>query len=702
KIAAPTFFNAATSETPAQVSFSQDLGGITVLDDLGLGACDGQTGSAWCSYPWYSYSCSDRAFEYGALDYPGVSEDFGKWNQFTPVLESNDLGFGYYPTTNFSMPTCGQTSYSVTVGTSGLPGGSVYFLSQPLATSTVVSGLLPGSYSIYPVAPSSGYFSHWITSGGAAILGASTDPWATLVVSGDGFVTAVFTLVPVLTNVMFSDTGTSTAGSIVVSPARTYTDGLPLANVADGGVLNLPPGVYGIQGLPPPGAVFSHWTTSGSAVSFSADRFPTSLLDVTGAGGSVTVTAVSDPSSDLATVYYGVSGPGNMTVDGVMTNSSNVSLLAVGAYPIEAIPDPGWSFAGWSYGPSAVMTDLSAATNSTFENGTSFVYAYFSPSSALVNLTLNDSPANGGTIGLNSALAGVLAPSGTIVPAPSGYNLLYALPAAGYNFTGWSVNSTSAAWIFSPANSISWFWFNASTTVTASYVAATTGVVHFVTSPGAGGTVWFSGQSYADGTQNSTVASGVYDLVGAPNAGYSFLGFVVNGTGSLVPSLSGWALDFTGAGSATVVGQFALTPPVLFPVTFVADSPMNPPSGVVLLFDGSTTVASGDTLWLPAGVHAIDLSAPGAFPSTSTFEGWDATPGLFLGNPSLLVTTLNVTGPGTFTSIIAPELAVGILDLPTPTDVGLPVTFSGFVAGSAPFTYVWLGLPTGCLSANAS
>jgi len=707
KIAAPTFFNAGGSETPSQVAFTQDFGGVGAISDIGEGACDGQLGSAWCSYPWYSYSCADRSFTYGATNYPGVTDDFGKFYQFSQVLESNGLGFGYFPPTNFSIPDCGQTSYSASIGTSGLPGGSVYFLSQSLSSATTVSGLLPGSYSIYPIAPPTGAFLHWITTGGLSVLGAATDPWATLVVTGTGFVTAVFTPVPVLTTVTFADTGATSHGSIVVSPARTYTDGLPLANVAHGGSLNLSPGVYGIQALPPPGSAFTQWTTSGSAISVSAARFPYANLDVTGAGGTVTLTAVSTPTSDLATVYYGVSGAGNMTLNGVATNSGNVTTMPVGARPVAAIPDPGWTFAGWSYGPSGVMTDFSTATNATFENGTSFLYAYFSPIPVAVNVTLDDSPSNGGAIGFASAPQEVVTPnpSGTVAPTTSGRLLLFALPAAGYNFTGWSVNNSSAAWVYDPVSSVSWALFNASATVTASYVAAPSGSVHFVISPAAGGSVGFNGLSYSNGTVNSSVATGVYYLIPVPNPGYelwSGLGLLVNGSGSLVFTPAGWALAFSGTGSATVVVPFIAIPTPSYPVTFSANSPMNPPDGVTVLFNGTTSWTEGTTLWLRAGVYTIDLSASGAFPSSSTFLGWDASPGLSFGSSAPLSTTLNVTGPGTFSAIIAPELTVSLLDLPTPTDVGLPITFTGWSSGSAPFTYGWSGLPTGCAAADAS
>ncbi|MCI4347962.1 MAG: hypothetical protein L3J97_05020, partial [Thermoplasmata archaeon] len=68
RIAPPTFFNANTSSVPTQVGFGQDFGGYRLVADLSNGSCAARLGSSWCSYPWYSYSCAIRAFEFGATD----------------------------------------------------------------------------------------------------------------------------------------------------------------------------------------------------------------------------------------------------------------------------------------------------------------------------------------------------------------------------------------------------------------------------------------------------------------------------------------------------------------------------------------------------------------------------------------------------------------------------------------------------------
>ncbi|MCI4373547.1 MAG: hypothetical protein L3K02_07900, partial [Thermoplasmata archaeon] len=76
-IAVPTFWDASQTVRPSQVAFTQPEGGIDLVDQTSNGVCSGSEGSSWCSYPWYSYYCNANAFEFGALDYPQVTKDFG-------------------------------------------------------------------------------------------------------------------------------------------------------------------------------------------------------------------------------------------------------------------------------------------------------------------------------------------------------------------------------------------------------------------------------------------------------------------------------------------------------------------------------------------------------------------------------------------------------------------------------------------------
>ena len=706
-ISSPTFFNGESSDAhPAQVAFTQDFGGVGAISQIGGGSCDGQLGSAWCSYPWYSYSCAAQAFEFGATDYPGVSADFGQFNEYSPVLETNGLGFGYYPPTNFSMPTCGQASFNVTVATSGVPGGAVYFLSHADYAPTNVSGLLAGNYSIYPAVPAGAYFQGWTVSGGAHLLGSPNDTWATLVVTANGSVTAWFTTSPTWTNVTFDDVGTTVAGTIVVSPTRTFTNGIPLGIVSSGTTLKLAPGVYGVQALPPAGANFTQWSTAGAGLSLAPDQFPYAWLDVNGLGGNVTLTAQYAASSLLDYAYVIPSGFGTIELNGTNYSSASVVSLPVGAYPLVAEPANGWGFAGWGYGSSGVMTDFNASTFISLENSASFsptyIIAYF-VATVTYNVTLNDSPTSAGTVSIYGPFSGL--PSGTTVPVVPGDTTVYAFASSGWNFTGWEVDNSSAAWIFAPNESSSAVQINGSVTITAEYASAPVGTIHFYVSPAGTGFVQFNGGTLGLCCgQTATASNGTYPISGYGNGSYYLLGLVANGSGTIVPTFSATFLNFTAwvggaAGDANVTAYFAPFPPPPppgLPVTFVSTEP----NGVSATI-GGTPVGNGGTLWLTPGTYAVALSAG---TNTGAFDGWTATPGLSLGNAGSLNTSLVLTtSGGTLTAIVAPFAVPAMLVSPSPTEVGVATTFHGIANGTTgPYSYSWTGLPGGCASANVT
>ncbi len=687
RIGTPTFFNAAARSTPAQVAFTQDFGGAAAIASIGGGACSGQLGSAWCSYPWYSYSCAAQAFEFGATDYPGVSADFGQYNEYSQVLETNGLGFGFFPPTNFSIPACGRAAYNVTVAPTGSPGGAVYFLSSAVTSSTAFGPLLPGEYSIRPYAPAGAGFTGWTTTGGVSILGSAADPWATLVVTGPGAVRAVFGSAPT-TAVTFEDTGTTLPGSIVLSAARLYTDGAPLATMANGSAYALSPGIYGVQALAPPGSNFSGWSVAGTGVSIAPDYFPYAWLDVSAAGGNATLTATYAPSSSTDTAYVYVSGNGTATLNGTSTSSFLALTLSVGAYAFTSAPAPGWAYAGLYYGSSAVITDFNPVTNVSLENGSSYLYVYFTP--LPVRITLDDAPAIGGTISADYGTT--FLPNGATVTGVPGDSFFAAAANAGYAFTSWSVNSSLAADVLAPTASVTVVLVNASVTLTAHFAAATyRSTVAFAAVPAAGGSIEFNGVPYTNGTSNTSVANGTYLLTPVPAPGYSVVGpIVVNGSAVLTSTYLGTGLTVNGSAAVTV--DFARAPVPVYPVTFVA----NVPYGVTAAL-GNVSLTSGSTAWVSTGSYALNVTVLG----NETFEGWSPGPGLHIGSVPSIGTTLNVSGPGSFTALVAPFGVATARVSPNPADVGVPVTFVANVSGAGPYTFAW-SLPAGCAGANAS
>ena len=690
QIAAPTFFNAATIDHPAQVAFTQDFGGVATLSSIGAGACDGQIGSAWCTYPWYSYSCLSHAFNFGAVDYPGVSDDFGQFYQFSQTMEFDGPEFAFFPPTNFSIPTCGQASYSVGLSVSGAPGGSVYFLSRDFTNGTV-PGLSPGNYSIWPAPPAGAAFDHWATTGGATVSGSSRDPWATLDVLGDGSVTAVFTSVPPVTTLTFHSSGTSSAGGVVLSTGRLFTDGVPLATLGDGAAIGLPAGVYGIQGLPPVGAVFSDWSTAGGPVSVEARDFPYAWLTVTSAGGNASLTATFAPSTATASIELEVNGSGNLTFGTTTTNSTATATVTVGSYAITAVPDPGWQFSEWEYFSSVTMTDFTAAPHVAVENGPGSLYAYFVPVAVVVTVSLADSPAAGGmsSIGATFPIAGP-----ATVPLAPGPTQLFAFPAAGYAFSGWSVSDPSEAWI-TGAGWNATVVINGSVTVTAFFVTASTGAIAFSIVPATAGFVNFNGGPYFDGDANGSVAAGTYLFAAYPFPGWQLAAVVAQGgvTGPLPGPLSS-AVAFDGS-SGSLTAYFT---PVLIPISFAATAQV----GVALSING-TTVPVGGTAWLAAGTYPVVLSYATVIES---FRGFAASPGMVLADPNATTTSLTFSPfqAGTLVAILDGPLAVGSFTAsPAAIDLGGSTTLTVVPhGGTGPYGFSYAALPPGCSGTGAS
>jgi hypothetical protein len=78
QIKSVTFGGGAKANQWAVVS---DLGGTAEID----ATCPGN-GTAFCTYPWYAFNGTDKAFTYGA-DYQGTQFDYGQSTQFatTPL-----------------------------------------------------------------------------------------------------------------------------------------------------------------------------------------------------------------------------------------------------------------------------------------------------------------------------------------------------------------------------------------------------------------------------------------------------------------------------------------------------------------------------------------------------------------------------------------------------------------------------------------
>ncbi|MCI4321658.1 MAG: hypothetical protein L3K05_05070, partial [Thermoplasmata archaeon] len=677
-IAVPTFSNATATEQSAQVSFTQDLGGISFIDPISNYTCAGLDGSAWCSYPWYSYNCGIHAFEFGATDYPGVSTDFGQYDEYARAAEQDGQQFYFYPPTNFSVPTCGAASYSLTLTPSPTTLGATYFLSTPYRSATVVTGLGAGEYSLSAIPIAGARFVDWVATSGATVV-SPTDPDTTVWLTGDGTVTAYFSSSTVNTTVVTFDDSPST-GHIAVFAGILYTSGVPLATLANGGTLDLAPGTYSVQAYPVPGDNFSKWSVAGDAAAVAAPALPYTWLTIPGTTASVTVKATSISTSSTAQVYYGTYyGSGNVSFNSGSSVTYGYDSVKVGTYTLVATASGGDAFGGWIDGSPAILSDFEAKSNVTLQNGTTYyMYAYF-----VATVSLVSAPAADGGISFGS---GSPQASQTQVLS-AGYYTVFAIPNPTYFFDGWTVSSAADLWAFSSGYGFYYLLVNASGTLTANFGGgeSLTNLSFAVLPSFAAGSIEFNLASYAGGTENSSLSNGLFPVQAIPSPGWTL--------SSLVPS-GGVTLPYSGFANVTgALGVLTATfTRSVYTVTFLA----NAANGASFLVNG-TPVANGASALVPSTGVSVTL----ILPIGPAFLSWVGTPAETISG-SVNTTTLFALGPGTVTGLAFGFSAVGGIQPRTTIDLGETVLIAAAASGVGPFSYAWTGVPPGCATTGAA
>ncbi len=683
----PTFFNGAGRSSAVQVDLTSSLGGNRVITNESGGSCANRVDSAFCTYPWFGYSCTLAAYTFGATDYASESNDFGEGAQFSSSSTLNLLGLATFLPDASSQPNCGAANYTVGLSTQGVAGGSVQFLSTNYSSSGSASGVSVGDYSLTATAPTGVGFAGWSVSGGLSIVGPSSSPAATLHVGGSGSVSAKFTNTPALTTVSFDSATLGT--SVIIAPGAEFGNTTGFTTIASGHSIDLAPGVYGIQAGPAPGSAFESWgVTSGAAAAEVAARGGSvTWLTVTGAGAAATVTATYTSTANGVTVT--VTGNGNGTVDlGGQSfpynpstgESQGVVALEAGTYVANATPAPGWEFLGWSYSPSTVLMDFNASTNVSFPAGVATLSATFAAA-----VTVLVSPASGGSVAVG--VGGPLA-NNTTVWLPRGYYALNAVPLGFFKFSAWQVSDPAALWVLKSSYPITHVWVNASATVTGFFQSVTNVSLTFHNVPAAGGSIRFNYGLVSGATAtNTTLGNGTFLVVAEPAVGYAFSHWTVT-TPPLV--LTAGILTVSGGGGSLTATFTALG----YPITFVGGAG---PSAATAVLNGQT-IASGQSVMVPGGRYPLSINLA---PATS-FLKWVSTGKVFLQSHTLGTTTATVEGAGTLSAVIDPFAVTSITASSPVGDVGVPVTFTAHVIGTAPQSYAWHGLPTGCSGSDAN
>ena len=679
RIGVPEFRSSQGPVAPVQVGFGQDFGGINL--DAAYSSCAGNEGSTYCSYPWYSYSCSTHTFQFGATDYLGMTNDFGKYRQYAATSETDDLGFGYYAPTNFSLPACGAPTASLLISSSGGPGTGVYFLSKLFPSSGLLSNLSLGAYSVHAIGAPGARFTGWTTSGNVSV-DLTSSAWTTVWVNGSGGLTAAFGSAPATTRVTFDDS--IATGSVAVLPDFLEgPSGGALATIANGGSLSLAPQIYSILAYPPPGYNFTGWTVSGPGAVVAAAGFPDSWFVVTGVSASVTVTAGYGASSTRSHLSVSTYGNGTVTVAGT-TAASFTKNLSVGTYRIGSTPQPGWTFSYWYAGGIDALADHAPSSNLSLENGTSYLEAVFVELPATVHvLTV---PAAGGRVSFGP-------PTGygnnSKIQLSIGYWTVYAVSYPGYRFTGWAVNRSLSGWAESPGEPVSTLDLNASVDLRATFAVGSAAGVGFRVTPSSAGSIDFNFVTYTNGGKNTSAASGgayPVEFVAAP--GYHLASYSNSGP----ITFDGVELAITGPNGLLSV-TFAPDTPVPYAVTFVTDVP----TGLSALLNG-TLVTQGETVWLVPGVYNLSIVAAGLV----TFTGWTSAGSITPTRVDRANTSVSVTGGGSVYALGVPFLVGNVSVTPAVADVGTRVVLHAIASGPGGVNVTWSGVPSGCPNRSSS
>ena len=572
----------------------------------------------------------------------------GSTNQYAQQFQENALGFGFYPPTNFSIPTCAAPSFTVTVGTSGTGVGAAYFLSHAYSAGTAVTGVGPGTYSLSAINSGSGKFDHWASTGGVTVT-TKTSAYTSLTVTGTGTVTAVFSGTPRTTKVAFADVPTGTIG---VLPSLNYHgsytgNGAPIGTLSSGSKLTLPPGIYSVQAYPAAGYVFGSWSAS-AGLTISSAQTPLTWLTVTGGTTTATLTASYTKMGTASEPFYVYAvGNGSVTVLGhTVTGTTTVTGIgtfhpSVGTYQVTATPGSGANSAQWFFGPAAIMTNFSLTTEVTVEAGPSFLEAVFGEQATV---TLSDSPATAGAITFVPPFGSPAAhlSGATETLAPGTYTVV-ADPFTGMNFVGWSVSG--GATLSTPSQMVTNVTVTSSATVTASYASAAKTVgVKFVPSPGSDGSVQLDGMTtYAVSTTNSTVSVGLHTVSAIPAPGFVFSHWTGGSKVLLVgtSTAADQVINVTGTGSSLTATFTAGT----YPFTFVAVQPTG--SDITVKVNG-VVLHSGDTEYLATGHY----SAPFAGGGIGSNGGWTSTSNITFTNRSTTSSSFIVFGSGTLYLIL--------------------------------------------------
>ncbi|MCI4346753.1 MAG: PKD domain-containing protein, partial [Thermoplasmata archaeon] len=363
--------------------------------------------------------------------------------------------------------------------------------------------------------------------------------------------------------------------------------------------------------------------------------------------------------------------------------STNLS-LPVGTYPVSARPGPGsrW-ISSDDYGDSMLL-DLERTTNLTLQQGSTSFEVYFEENVSVLLQTAGGS-------GAISWQAAEPSPNGTLIApdqtSASSYPIA-AVPRAGEQFTGWSVNNSAAASMGNRMRAVTTILLNASVTLVAHFAPGSSVNLRFDDVPAVGGEIRFNftdgpSRLFANGSWDNLSSVGEYLVQPVPAAGYTFSGWNVT-AGLSVGVATGFPgdaiLNASGPGG-TLTATFAPPLHVAYPVTFVSS-----PAGAFSARLNGTLLATGFTVSLYPGQYSLAATSLGPRP----FGAWVGTVNLSTASGVNATTLLNVTGSGTIYALASSAVEVRAAVAPSVGAAPLVARFTGTILnGTAPFNSSW-------------
>ncbi|MGQ0723095.1 MAG: InlB B-repeat-containing protein [Candidatus Eiseniibacteriota bacterium] len=356
-------------------------------------------------------------------------------------------------------------------------------------------------------------------------------------------------------------------------------------------------GLIDIVAFPDSGYQFSSWIGTGAGSYTGTEPWWWVIMD-----GDITQSASFDTASYDLTM---VAGPGGTVTpaSGTYTHGSAVS--------IQAVPDPGFAFGGWTGVGTSSYTGIANPTT----------------------VTLYDPVTQTASFGSPRTLTMAADPGGTVDPAPGSHSfavgtsvIIQAVADSGYAFTGWTGSGSGS---YSD-------WLNPVTLTMSNDV---TQIAHFAPIELVPLTM------IADPGGSVSPASGNYfvgalvNIVATPNAGWVFNGWQGTGSGSYTGP--GFTHTILIGGPITQTGTFTF--PVMWPVTMsagaggtVAPASATYPNGASVQIVATPSPGYVFKTWIGTGSGSYSGTSN---PATITVNGAITEGALFLKAVSIAITT---------------------------------------------------------------